>query len=210
MVIDEEFWYHLSLEEAREERIIRRTNRVLVETAYNSEESEEEGIYPAVLEKIEELQEIKNRDHPLPNNHPHMAIAITKQKKEADKVVEKWNALCGKGSAIAYYSKLSSRKLITMMGRIKDDKVKLVVVVAKLLEGFDHPPISIAAILTKIRSPVKFAQFIGRAQRIVRGPEGPESDTIEADIVTHAHYQQSENYSKFEGQLLINLSDKQP
>ena len=50
-----------------------------------------------------------------------------------------------------------------MMKEIEANKVKLVVVVGKLLEGFDHPPISIAAILTKTGSPVK---FIGRAQNL--------------------------------------------
>ena len=56
-------------------------------------------------------------------------------------------------------------------------------VVEWLLEGFGHPPLSIAAILTKIVSPVKFAQFIGRAQRIVRVREGWEANGILVDVV---------------------------
>lgn len=83
-------------------------------------------------------------------------------------------------------------------------KLNFVVVVGKLLEGFDHPPISIAAILTKIGSPVKFTQFIGRAQRICRTPV-LEDGTIEADIVMHSFYQQQENYHKFENESFIKI-----
>ena len=54
------------------------------------------------------------------------------------------------------------------MRRLKNNELSLVIVVAMLLEGFDHPPISIAAITYKIVSPVRFVQFIGRAQRIYR------------------------------------------
>ena len=45
------------------------------------------------------------------------------------------------------------------------NRVKLVAIIGSVLERFDHPPISIAAILSKIVSSVKFTQFMGRAQR---------------------------------------------
>lgn len=83
------------------------------------------------------------------------------------------------------------------------NKVKLVVVVDMLREGFDYPPISIAAIMTKTVSPVKFAQFIGRAQRIVRGHQGPESEEIFSDVVTHSYFQQEENYQAYESEEFI-------
>ena len=85
-----------------------------------------------------------------------------------------------------------------MREKIKTNQVKLGVVVESLLEGFDHPPISIAAIMTKIVSPVKFTQFIGRAQRIQRAPESlVEAEGIVADVVTHMIYQQQENIQAF-------------
>lgn len=89
------------------------------------------------------------------------------------------------------------------MEGIKANQVKLVVVVESLLEGFDHPPISIAAIMTKIVSPVTFAQFIGRAQRVVRGHEGLEAAEISADIVFHNFFQQEGNIQAFEMERLI-------
>ena len=184
--------FHLTLEEARTERIIRRTNWVPVDTQDNSDEK----IFEVVLTRVKEIQERKDRENPLPNA-PHMAIAITKDIELAKIAVEKWNTRWGNDSAFAYHSKLASDEQRRLMRRIRCNDVKLVVVVAKLLEGFDHPPISIAAILTNIKSPLKFVQFVGRAQRIVRSPEGQES-SICADIVSHIRYQQKENYDKFD------------
>ena len=57
--------------------------------------------------------------------------------------------------------------------------------------------------MTKIVSPVKFAQFIGRAQRIVRGREGPEAVEILADVVTDTIFEQEENKDAFEKERLI-------
>ena len=81
------------------------------------------------------------------------------------------------------------------------------VVVEMLLEGFDHPPISIAAILTKIVSKLKFAQFVGRAQRIVHGQGCDESDEIFADLVSHSYFQQEQNYATYDEALLITVDD---
>ena len=44
-----------------------------------------------------------------------------------------------------------------------------VIIVKMLLVGFDHPPVSTAAICTNIHRPIKLAQFIGRAQRVMPG-----------------------------------------
>ena len=53
---------------------------------------------------------------------------------------------------------------------------------------------------------VKFTQFVGRAQRIARTPVGSESNTICADVVTHAYFQQGNNFRQFENEELIELN----
>ena len=77
-----------------------------------------------------------------------------------------------------------------------------------LLEGFDHPPISIAAIATRIKSPVKFAQFIGRAQRVVRCDAGVEQHGV-ANIITHEYFEQNKNYELFKSEALIPVSEEE-
>ena len=204
-VVGKPFAYHLPLQQAVQNRIIRRTKADFLERQPNDEnENYEGGIYQLVLERINEKQVIKDRDNPLPNDVPHMAIAITKDTAEADRVVELWNQNWGGDTAFSYHSKLPQALKQERMQRIRNNQVKLVVVVAMLQEGFDHPPISIAAILTNIGSAPKFVQFIGRAQRIYRSQDGPEADGICADIITHKFYdKQEKNYKNFESEKFI-------
>ncbi|XP_078377695.1 uncharacterized protein LOC144660840 [Oculina patagonica] len=195
-----EMVYRLSLEDARGARVIRRITWVPL----HSEDTDLNSIFTLILERVKSIQQKKDQQHPLPDNIPHMAIAITKNIAFAEQVRDLWNKNCGSpNSAIAYHSDVPKKAKLAMMQVIKTNQVQLVVVVDMLREGFDHPPISIAAIMTKIVSPVKFAQFIGRAQRIVRVQEGPESDKICADVVTHSYFQQEKNYLAFENEALI-------
>ena len=162
-----EIVYRLSLENARQQRIIRGIYWHDPLVAAGGTDVHER--FDSILERVKSIQENKDMTNPLPDGIPHMAIAITKNIAYAEKVATMWNTDYGNpGSAIAYHSDLPKKTKNNMMEAIKANRVKLVVVVESLLEGFDHPPISIAAIMTKIVSPVKFAQFIGRAQRIIR------------------------------------------
>lgn len=76
--------------------------------------------------------------------------------------------------------------------KIKDGHFEIVIIVNMLLEGFDYPPFSIAGIVTNITSLVKFTQFVGRIQRLVRhkNAEGKiEIETgITGDVITHKHF----------------------
>lgn len=201
-VIDGEPTYCLPLEVARDRGIIRRTDLDEIKDHVEVTGEDLSEVYVAVLKRVREKQEEKNANQPLPNNIPHMAMAIAKNTMEANKVKDLWNSLFDEETAIAYYYQLSTNERRKLMERLKDNKVRLVVVVDMLREGFDHPPISIAAILTKISSPVKFTQFIGRAQRIVRTPEGNERNVC-ADVVTHDNFSQGGNYHNFQKEWLI-------
>ena len=202
VVRERPFAYHLSLREARENQIIRRTAWHELHQDPNDAERDQD-LKRLVLEEVKRIQEKKNEEQPLPGNVPHMAIAITEDTDEADDVAHLWNSCFGEDTALGFHSGARKHELKNMMARIQGNDVKLVVVVDMLLEGFDHPPISIAAIMTKIVSPVKFVQFIGRAQRVVRKEGEKESSEISADIVTHKFYHQKENYDKFENEDLI-------
>lgn len=212
-VVEPPFAYHLTLSEARHNRIIRQTrlDELPVDLQTRDQDTDDPKIghdqVRMILEKVKDVQDKKNSEQPLPGNVPHMAIAICKDKEAANHAVEMWNAHFGDRSAIGFHSGMRKQQLLKMKKKIENNKVKLVVVVAMLQEGFDHPPISIAAIMTKIVSPVKFVQFIGRAQRIVRRGGHKESPDIRADITTHVSYQQKENYLKFESENFIDISE---
>ena len=206
--------YHLPREDAITKGIIRRTEfeelkdidllqaGIPLWDDASPQDREEIGRFATILRRVASLQETKAA---LPDNIPHMAMAITKYTKDADKLVEVWKVLNPDAPASVYHSGMKpKRRREEVFDKIQTNKLKLVVVVEMLLEGFDHPPISIAAVATKIGSPVKFVQFVGRAQRIYRGTQGPEVNGI-AHIVTHSHYQQKQNYENFINESLIPI-----
>ena len=215
-VVEPPFAYELPLARAIGDRIIRNTKFVEVTgqprgvIKFRTEDPEDRQkchIFLTILEKVRDIQEAKDRETPLPNNIPHMAFAIAKDQVHANRVAELWNASWKDAPAITYTSE-TKNDLPEKLGKIRANQVRLVVVVDMLQEGFDHPPVSICAIMTNIGSPVKFVQFIGRGQRIARDSQGNlESDTISAHIVTHQNFQQAENYDKFRKDELLFVND---
>lgn len=208
-VVETSFAYHLSLSQAIENGIIRPTKWDDYEL--NQDPDDPNSDYDPVrtiLKEIKRVQDEKNREQRLPGNVPHMAIAICKDTGAATEAVNMWNTMFGDGTAVGVHCRMQKHRLKKAMERIDKNDVKLVVVVDMLQEGFDHPPISIAAIMTRIVSPVKFVQFIGRAQRVVRVGGEQESRDIHANIISHTRFQQEDNYSKFENEALIYVSEE--
>ena len=209
--------YHLSLEEAVKTGIIRQTKfrefklidplpqDVYIRDLESKTDEEKKSLrrMVTILRKVEELMDLKNGTaQQLPGDIQHMAMAIAKNIDCADQLLDLWKAMYPNYAAETYHSKNQKDEKEGIMDKLKNNKLRLVIVVAMLLEGFDHPPISIAAITCKISSPVKFAQFVGRAQRIYRGPEGTEMNG-QADIITLVHYDQGKLYKDFINETLI-------
>jgi len=196
--------YHLKLSDAIERNIIRKTE--FVELRGQVEGGQDADLQ--ILQKVAEILDQKNEHHPLPGRNKHVAIAAAQYQDHAEYLALMWNNTMPHGNtAAAYHSRLREIDRERIMKRLKDGELKLLVIVAMLLEGFDYPPISVAAITTGIKSPVKFAQFIGRAQRLVRFAGLTEQDGT-AHIVTHTFYKQSKNYVKFKEEVLIPIKDE--
>ena len=149
-----------------------------------------------IIDEIVKLLEKKNRELPLPNDKCHQAMVIAKDIEEAKEIARECQK---KTSAETIHSGLSPGEQKAVMDKLKKGTIAIIVTVQMLLEGFDHPPISVAGIATRIESPVKFAQFIGRAQRVVRETKTrkPENELIKADVVTHQYFQQEDIFEKF-------------
>lgn len=88
------------------------------------------------------------------------------------------------------HSENEKKKNDKIIKEIKEkDKYRVVVVVKMLIEGFDYPPFSIAGIVTCIQSIVKFSQFVGRVQRVVRTKNESE-ENVTADVISHKYFKQ--------------------
>ena len=150
-----------------------------------------------ILRKAKELQDQKNTENPLPGGVPHMIMAITKASKEADLLLKTWRNLFPEDQAAVYYSKIKKRHLKETMRKLRNNEFKLVIVCSMLLEGFDHPPISIAVVAYKIESAVRFHQFVGRAQRICRDKDEIERNGV-THVVSHSYFSQRQNYHRYD------------
>ena len=175
----------LTREEAIRDRMIRDIDPTILEDP-------DKDTVSLVLGKIKERMAEKNRDFPLPGNKKHTAMIITSNIGESEKVEEKCKDKELAFKSVLLHSKKPQWKREKIIKDIREGAYEVIIIVQMLLEGFDYPPISIAGILTKIGSRVKFAQFIGRAQRIVREKKEMEREGIKADLITHKYYQQRE------------------
>ena len=74
-------------------------------------------------------------------------------------------------------------------------EIRVLVIIGRLLEGFDHKPVSVVGIVRNVgqRSRVLFAQFVGRAVRKIN-----PADPVSAWIVTHQCFNQRPNWDTFE------------
>ena len=207
--------YHLSLADAVAAGIIRKTNFLPelkeidtlqgIDVSRNvAEDKSDIGRMVTILRKVKALLLFKNENvaHQLPDGEQHMAMAIAGNTIQADLLLELWRNIYPDDEAESYHSNLKQWQKKQIMEKLKNNELRLVIVVGMLLEGFDHPPISIAAITYKITSPVKFAQFVGRAQRIYRGTHEIEKNG-EAHIITHADHEQRQLYDSLIEERLI-------
>ena len=209
--------HHLPLKKAVEDGVIRRTQFQELDKSIDLDKlslrlqkpegySEEEKLDIARMVSILcEVKDLLDKQHEATSsvtpNVPHMAIAITKDTIRANLLLELWKNLYPDEPAKCYHSDKAPYEQEKTMEELKNNELSLVVVVKMLLEGFDHPPISIAAITCNIKSLLKFVQFVGRAQRIYR-QDGYTNELL-AYIVTHKDYQQKQNYQKYQEGYLI-------
>jgi len=71
-----------------------------------------------------------------------------------------------------------------------------IVQVGMLGEGYDHPPLSIAAVFRPFRTLSAYIQFVGRTLRSIKNAPNPGLDNI-SEIVTHIGLNQQENWQDF-------------
>ena len=129
MVSAKSFAYWLTLEEARETRVIRKTSLNVLP----AESDDHQGAVELIQNKIHEIQREKNENAPLPNSIAHMAIAIAKDIPSATTPVESWNDRFGNGdTAIGYHSEVPKYRRERIMKRIKNNEINLLVVVDML------------------------------------------------------------------------------
>lgn len=115
-----------------------------------------------VLKAVKERLEFKNKKQPLPGDKKHTAIVIAKNIDEAGQISE----LCteigfhqDKIKVMHSTEQKTPKEKEEAIQEIRNGNVEIVIIVKMLLEGLTTL-LCIAGIVTGIRSPVKFAQFM--------------------------------------------------
>jgi len=65
------------------------------------------------------------------------------------------------------YSEMDAEKQKKVLQDLEDGRIDCIVQVQMLGEGFDHPPLSVAAVFRPFRSLSPFVQFVGRIMRVM-------------------------------------------
>ena len=134
----------------------------------------------------------------------HQGMVLTQTKNE-------------RNSAIPFcdiYNRMYPNKCAVYVTETKRDvldafiagKIRVLVIIGRLLEGFDHEAVSVLGIVRNIAptSRVLFAQFVGRAVR-----KNSPVDCVPAQIVTHEKFGQLQNYNTFEKLAEVDPSDEE-
>lgn len=116
------------------------------------------------------------------SNIPHKIIAIACSIEHA-KQIESLYKNKGMRTTIVH-SDLQPHEKAKAFKDIDNHRVDVVINVAMLGEGYDHPYLTIAAIFRPFRNELPYTQFIGRVLRYI--PEGNASDNV-AIIISHHH-----------------------
>lgn len=95
------------------------------------------------------------------------------------------------------YSDMPPEKRDRVLDELKSGRIDCVVQVQMLGEGFDHPPLSIAAVFRPYRSLSAYVQFVGRIMR-VNHQDNPEHPDNHGWVVSHVGLNTDAHWSDFQ------------
>lgn len=94
------------------------------------------------------------------------------------------------------YSELDEDKKDAIVADLKRGRLDCIVQVQMLGEGFDHPPLSVAAIFRPFRSLSPYIQFVGRVMRVIH-EDKPGHDDNYAYVVSHVGLNNDAHWDDF-------------
>jgi len=126
---------------------------------------------------IKYLQELRGR-----GGFHHQIIAVACSVDHARQVRSLYEERGLKAREI--YGEMDKDEQDTILAQLRSGKLDCIVQVQMLGEGFDHPPLSVAAIFRPYASLSSFIQFVGRVMRVVHEAKPDHADN-NAFVVSH-------------------------
>ena len=150
----------------------------------------------SVVKESIKLLENKRRDT---SKVPHKIIAVACSIDHAEEIKQLYIENGYRAEVI--HSKQMPEKQDETKQNIENHRLDVIIHVAMLGEGYDHPYLSIAAIFRPFRSELPYEQFIGRVLRVIPEEEVEKTDDNIADIVSHHNLQLADLWEKYKVEL---------
>lgn len=134
---------------------------------------------------------------------PHQIAASAMSIDHADQVRAIFQEMGLQAETI--HSNLPDDRKAAVFAKLRNNQIDVIVQVAMLGEGFDHPPLSVAAIFRPYRSLSPYIQFVGRVMRTV-DLNDPNSPNNQGFVVSHVGLNNEEQWDEFRD---LDTSDQQ-
>lgn len=138
---------------------------------------------------VEKLQELRSA-----TGYPHQIAASAMSIDHADQVRAIFEEMSLQAATI--HSKMPDDRRAAVLAKLRSGQLDCIVQVAMLGEGFDHPPLSVAAIFRPYRSLSPYIQFVGRVMRTI-DLNDPSSPNNQGYVVSHAGLNNEEQWDEF-------------
>lgn len=138
---------------------------------------------------VEKLQSLRAA-----TGFPHQIAAAAMSIDHADQVRAIFQEMNLQAETI--HSDLLEERKAAVLAKLRNSQIDAIVQVAMLGEGFDHPPLSVAAIFRPYRSLSPYIQFVGRVMRTV-DLNDPNSPNNQGFVVSHVGLNNEEQWDEF-------------
>lgn len=161
-----------------------------------------------VVKESIKLLDNKRRDG---SKVPHKIIAVACSIDHAEQIKQLY--IENSYKAEVFHSRKTSEEQKKIKQDIENHRLDVIIHVAMLGEGYDHPYLSVAAIFRPFRNELPYEQFIGRVLRTIPEVEVQKTDDNIADVVSHRNLQLSDLWEKYkielqESEVIKHLQDK--
>ena len=149
-------------------------------------EDDEDKRMKKIAAKIKETLRKHDQEDP---KIKHQAMVLTQQRQDLNAAMS-FKEIYQDGCEVFITG--SKPKVVENFNK---NKFSTLIIVGKLLEGYDNPNVSVVAIVrnVSINSRVLFAQFVGRAVR-----KAHKDDPVTTTIISHVYYKQKQNFDQFD------------
>lgn len=103
------------------------------------------------------------------------------------------------------YSEMDEDQQESVLRELEDFRIDCIVQVQMLGEGFDHPPLSVAAVFRPYRSLSPYVQFVGRIMRVMF-PDDASNSANHGYVISHVGLNNDANWRDFRE---FDLEDQQ-